>query len=714
MNIFESKTILNKTIAGLILFTLCFSLIGTGLFYPKKLKAALPVYDAKVDATLKMGLGIKTKHAGLDKAGWAATIAKWIESFAKWAEDHHLKLLWKAADKAHQWWVRHEATIDKALRVAWTLFRKTLLDHIAWEIVKWIQGEGDPKFITDWKGFLRDAVDVAGGKFLEELGLADLCSPFHPQLNIVLRKYTFQDRVRCTLSEVVENITDFYNDFRRGGWKGWIRIIEPRNHFYGSLVYSIDEKARREAEAKEVAKAGALANQGIKPDKICKQWQCECPQTGQLLAPFTISGACDEEAKADGCKSVCAEWDDKYKISGPIANQIAAKAWSKDIDWLITNEEWTSYVALITDALINRLFKEGIMAITESDTRGISGTASAYSTPGYSTASARYGSEQEMKEELLPEHLKDTTAPTTQASIYDEWHIQITANEDCNIYYTTDGSEPSLTSFIYEKPIEIREQTTLKWFGVDFMGNQEGIHTQTFTPPFRVIDQTPPSVIAVAGGQNEIALLSNEPATIYYTATTSDIVLQPTIYSDRYIKLIKLSGPTTISWFGVDSSGNQQTIQTLTTAPPFPNTEFSSVTDLKAPMAFLATPGSWPAHSWFELDPSSSADFDDTPRIVMYEWDFDNDGLYDWWMVDWNRDGVLDESVCRSAQPGEIINCSTGQGIGNGFEGLRIPTDTAPGLIEVKYDSGRRQITLRVTDDEGVSRKDIQSVSVGD
>lgn len=50
-----------------------------------------------------------------------------------------------------------------------------------------------------------------------------------------------------------------------------------------------------------------------------------------------------------------------------------------------------------------------------------------------------------------------------------------------NIYYTTDGSTPTTSSFVYSSAINISTTTTLKFFARDAAGNQESIKTELYT-----------------------------------------------------------------------------------------------------------------------------------------------------------------------------------------------------------------------------------------
>jgi len=101
----------------------------------------------------------------------------------------------------------------------------------------------------------------------------------------------------------------------------------------------------------------------------------------------------------------------------------------------------------------------------------------------------------------------DTTPPTTAASppggVYNTAPtvVTLTCNDGtgsgCDkIYYTIDGSTPTISSPVYSSPINISITTTLKFFARDIAGNSETVKTETYT-----IDTTlPTGTITINGG----------------------------------------------------------------------------------------------------------------------------------------------------------------------------------------------------------------------
>ena len=79
----------------------------------------------------------------------------------------------------------------------------------------------------------------------------------------------------------------------------------------------------------------------------------------------------------------------------------------------------------------------------------------------------------------------DTTPPTVTATpaggTYDApVSVSLEADETATIYYTTDGTTPTTSSSVYEEPISISAETTLRFFAVDDAGNQSTVESEQY------------------------------------------------------------------------------------------------------------------------------------------------------------------------------------------------------------------------------------------
>ncbi len=80
----------------------------------------------------------------------------------------------------------------------------------------------------------------------------------------------------------------------------------------------------------------------------------------------------------------------------------------------------------------------------------------------------------------------DTTPPIVTANpaagTYNNTQsVTLSANETATIYYTLDGSTPTVNSAVYNSPISVANSLTLKYFGKDTAGNISSVQTAVYT-----------------------------------------------------------------------------------------------------------------------------------------------------------------------------------------------------------------------------------------
>lgn len=142
--------------------------------------------------------------------------------------------------------------------IAWMLAR-FILHEFSQGIISWIRtgqdpffgtGTGKSLFITNINDFLFDAADQAAAGFLSTyLGpetYNSLCTPFRLQVGLALGKGygrgydSFRSQARCTVTDIVENLEDFYQNFENGGWAAWFRTASYENNPWGLLTLSLE------------------------------------------------------------------------------------------------------------------------------------------------------------------------------------------------------------------------------------------------------------------------------------------------------------------------------------------------------------------------------------------------------------------------------------------------------------------------------------------
>ena len=235
-----------------------------------------------------------------------------------------------------------EWSLDEAFKIALASLKKRILDMMVDQIVQWVQGGGDPKFVSDWGGLVKDAANAAAGDFVKELGLGFLCKPFNFQIQIALSPVKkFSQRADCTLDDIVKNIDNFYADFRNGGWIAYSQVWKPQNNFYGVYLMGLDEMISRTSSAAKAAENEAVAGGGFLSTKRCVQKEV----VGRGPRGEPIYGKCIKE---------------EIVTPGKTIGDTVAKAVGADIDYIVNANDLSDYVGAIADALINRIIMEGV------------------------------------------------------------------------------------------------------------------------------------------------------------------------------------------------------------------------------------------------------------------------------------------------------------------------------------------------------------------
>lgn len=301
----------SKILIFFLMFTVIAMSAGSILLNKNKVQAQIPVTDVAAVAELGIISGTTAATKVSTAGGWMATIAGWAKDAARWLKEDALKAL-------------RDAIVIR------------IVNMMTDQVVQWVQGGGEPRFITDWEGFLNDSFQAGVGDVINEGNLKFLCRPFNFQLKIALLPVpTFSERVSCTLDDIVANIQDFYDDFRNGSWIAYDSLYEPENNFWGvALMTSIAGYSEGEKQ-KEAAQQEAQAGKGFLSVK-------KCVRTGRT-DPY--------DPKTEKCL--------EYEIvtPGDTVGQVVADAIGAPTDALVNVQ---GIVSAIVNAAINRVMTEGL------------------------------------------------------------------------------------------------------------------------------------------------------------------------------------------------------------------------------------------------------------------------------------------------------------------------------------------------------------------
>lgn len=168
------------------------------------------------------------------------------------------------------------------------------------QIIGWIQGRNSG-FIENINEELLFQVDQAGGEFLNQLTGINLCGNISAFLNITLRLPGLRQRLQCSVTDIVRNVQNFYNNFSQGGWPAFIRIsLEPQNNPYGAYFIALDAKIAYENRAKQRVEKGFAIGKGFlgfeTRNQVCENVAPEA--TADILAGSAELGAVGVEIQS--------------------------------------------------------------------------------------------------------------------------------------------------------------------------------------------------------------------------------------------------------------------------------------------------------------------------------------------------------------------------------------------------------------------------------
>jgi predicted outer membrane repeat protein len=111
----------------------------------------------------------------------------------------------------------------------------------------------------------------------------------------------------------------------------------------------------------------------------------------------------------------------------------------------------------------------------------------------------------------------DTVLPTASANpiggLYKaDQNVTLSMSKNGTIYYTTNGTTPTINSTPYKSKINITSTTTLKYFAVDLTGNQSPVYTQIYT-----IDKTSPTITSTDPTKNAVNVPTNKVIKITFS-----------------------------------------------------------------------------------------------------------------------------------------------------------------------------------------------------
>lgn len=176
---------------------------------------------------------------------------------------------------------------EGALDLAFKVLVRTIIRGLTNSIISWIQGDDGRNvgFVGNFEQEFRRQIDIRGGEFLNQISGINMCGDIGAFLQISLRTSSsaYKEQFACTVTDIVDNVDNFFSDFTQGGWPAFIRIThDHQNNPYGAFLFAYDAKIQAEGAAATALERTLLANNGFKGVQKAVDAKCEGDDEGSL------------------------------------------------------------------------------------------------------------------------------------------------------------------------------------------------------------------------------------------------------------------------------------------------------------------------------------------------------------------------------------------------------------------------------------------------
>lgn len=263
-----------------------------------------------------------------------------------------------------------DAVKEYILMPAARIVIRTLLTATTNQIVSWIQGDSGKNvgYVANLDKAFRREADVAGGEFLNKISGINLCGNIGASLQIRLRAPTgLEQRLSCTVTDIVANVNNFYRSFQSGGWPAFVGLsLEPQNSAYGAYMIALEAKVSAETVARrrlELPLQKSYPFLGFRvPVKKCTTFEAENTEeayeaTGgaEIKAIDQSQLAVETGGRLSGQGFEACETEYETKTPGQLISDTLSKATGGGLDFAINAKDFDEAIATIITALINRL-----------------------------------------------------------------------------------------------------------------------------------------------------------------------------------------------------------------------------------------------------------------------------------------------------------------------------------------------------------------------
>ena len=242
---------------------------------------------------------------------------------------------------------------------------KEMIHQFLASIVDWINNGFDssgPRFISDIEGFFADVVDRGVGQMIYGSDLKFLCSPFALDIRLALGlQYwgpKFRDRIRCTLSDVIGNVTSAGDRLAyRNSWQSWLDLTtKPQNNPYGAFALAKSELEIRIANQKFTAGKEADWGSGFLATKRCVPLDPGLAEGRPMSDPILAEG-----------EPICERWE--TVTPGKLVQEGIGKVVGAQVDEYVSATDIDAIFVALFDQMIGSIFSAaGIFSGTTKGT----------------------------------------------------------------------------------------------------------------------------------------------------------------------------------------------------------------------------------------------------------------------------------------------------------------------------------------------------------
>ncbi len=322
----------------------------------------LPVIDAAAATQRTVLISLESTHIGISGEIAAATGATAAATAAS-AKLKGVETFWQ-----------------RVLNVAAYAAINIVIQTITRQIIGWIQGR-DSGFVQNLQAETLRTADAETGKLLNEISPINLCGNIGAflKLSIGAPNASFRQRMQCSVTGIVGNFQNFYDNFANGGWPAFFQIsLEPQNNAYGAFLLAANVQAERQNGRQTNLLENLKYGNGFEGFKVGREANCQdvSEVDAKSLQESTLVQNNDPGApkrdkpeesikieRADDGSFMSAKFCDiKYdtKTPGKLFADALPKAVFAGLDRTVLATQIDQGIAQIITALLQRIIQESV------------------------------------------------------------------------------------------------------------------------------------------------------------------------------------------------------------------------------------------------------------------------------------------------------------------------------------------------------------------